>query len=102
MHETAFATLTGFTGSEFAAILALAVVGVILWLRSTDVGIRAFGGVLPMVAGALVLLLTLQEGVATLWHGSIGLGAILVILGGYLIVRLFLDDFLEKRATGEA
>lgn len=102
MHETAFATLTGLTGSEFAAVLALAVVGVILWLRSTDVGIRAFGAVLPMVAGALVLLLTLQEGVATLWQGSIGLGAILVTLGGYLVVRLFLDDFLEKRATGEA
>lgn len=102
MHDTAFTTLTGLTGSEFAAVLALAVVGIILWLRSTDVGVRAFGAIMPMLGGVLVILLTLQEGVGTLWQGSIGLGAILVVVGGYLLVRLFLDDFLEKREAGEA
>lgn len=100
---TAFENLTGLSGSEFAAIMALAIVGVVLWHRSTDTGVRVFAAFLPMIGGLLIILITLEEGPGTLWSGSLGVGAILCLVGIYLLVRLFLDDLEERRAArGEA
>lgn len=100
---TQFESLTGFTGTEFLAVAALAVVGVILWSRSTDMGIRGFGAVLCMVGGLIFILMALAVGVGGLWLGAIGFGIILFTVGGYLLVRMFIDAFDEgKLARGEA
>jgi hypothetical protein len=86
-----FEILTGFTATEFTALLGLAIVGVILWSRSTDYAVRAFGAALPIIAGAIVILVSLAAGLGTLWAGAVGLGAILIVIGAYLQVRMGWD-----------
>ena len=88
---TTFEALTAFNAAEFAALLGLAIVGVILWSRSTDYAVRAFGAALPIIAGAIVILVSLAAGLGTLWAGAVGLGAILIVIGAYLQVRMGWD-----------
>lgn len=88
---TNFETATGLTALEFLVFPIVAVIGVIVWSRSTDPVARFFGGILSVVVGALLLAVGAQAGLGDIWVGTIPLAASLILVGGYLNVRMFID-----------
>lgn len=98
MHSTTFQELTGLTAFEFALFPLLAFLGYILWGRSEDVVVRGFGAMLGLLAGVLLLLFGLRAGLGDVWAGTVAFSAALMALGGYLLVRLMLDEFQEAAA----
>lgn len=90
-----FESFTGLSALEFALFPGLAALGVVLWSRSTDLAVRSFGAVLVMLAGVLLLLFGLEAGLGSIWSGTVAFVIILLVVGGYLFVRMFLDEFRE-------
>lgn len=95
-QKTAFEIMTGFTGAEFAAVMAVAIVGVILWSRSKDFIVQGFGALLVIVAGLLVLVTSMQEGLGTVWDGAVWLGGVLMVVGAYMLIRMAVEGFAES------
>lgn len=93
---TGFEELTGLTALEFLIFPTLALIGYVLWGRSNDVAVRGFGGALTMLSGALLLGFALAAGIGSIWGGTVAFSIVLMVLGGYLIVRMTLDYFTEE------
>lgn len=94
---TTFESTTGLTALEFLLFPALAIAGVILWSRSTDLVVRAFGSFLCMLAGVLQLINTFQSD--TTWIGAYGFGGIICLVGIYLLIRLMTEQLTNENAT---
>lgn len=87
-HETDLATFTGLTALEMAWFVGAAVAGVVLWSKSNDPAVRAFGSALPMLAGALLLAYGADQGLGSMWAGTVPLAATLFLVGVAMLVRL--------------
>lgn len=88
-----FASLTALELAWFAGMAAL---GVIIWSKSLDGGIRAFGAFLPIIAGLLMLAFGTDQGFGNLWEGHLGFSITLLVIGLYMLIRLFLDILAEE------
>lgn len=95
---TNFEAVTGLTALEFFVFPLLAVIGAVVWSRSTDMAVRAFAGVLPLAAGALLLLVGMEAGLGDVWQGTVALAATLLLLGGYLVAMAFIEKFNDAGA----
>lgn len=87
-HETDLTTFTKLTALEMAWFVGVAVAGVVLWSKSHDPAVRAFGSALPMFAGALLLAFGAEEGLGSVWAGTVPLAATLFLVGVAMLVRL--------------
>lgn len=87
---SAFETSSGITGTEFGIFLAVALAGVILWHRSTDLVVRAFSALLPLLVSAILLL-----SMDLSYRPAVGTAGLLGLAGVYLFVRLFYDLVTE-------
>lgn len=88
---TAFEDALGLTAFEFLVFPVTAFLGILIWSRSTDLGARAFGSVLCIISGVLLLVVGVQAGLGTIWQGTVPMGFVVAATGIYLLVRMFMD-----------
>lgn len=94
-QPTNFEALTGVTGVEFLVFLAVITMTVVIWSRSRDELVQMFCGVLLIFFSAIAILLGVTYQVFL--QGWIAFGAVLGLLGVYLIVRQSIEWITENR-----
>ncbi len=93
---TAFETATSTSGIEFLTLIALVVVAVIVWSRSTDYLVQFGMGIFCLIAALVWLMLTAQGGSPANSMFKAGLAVISAFIGFYLIIRCTVDKFYSK------
>lgn len=81
----AFEALTGVDGQSFLIFLAVIVLAILFWSRSTDEIVQIFSGVVLALAGAVAIAMYAA------WTGWVPFGAVLVVLGAYFIIKSGLE-----------
>lgn len=99
VQPTDFEEFTELTALEMLLFPALTVLGIVIWSRSLDDAVRSFGALLPMVAGLLLLGFGIFVGFGEAWTGTAAFAAAMILVGIYMVIRLFMDGFA---GTGEA
>lgn len=96
---TLFEDELGFTALELAVCPALAVLGILLWSKSMDSGIRFFGALLAVLAGTILISLVANAGASSIWAGTIAMGGGCVLIGIYMFIREALEIAQGQEAT---
>ena len=89
---TQFESLTGFTGLELVALLAIAVTGILIWSKSLDDIVIIFGAVLVALPGTVFIALSG-------WAWSVTIGLVLLVISAYLLIRWAFDKLTEGAQT---
>lgn len=89
--ETDFEMLVGLTAWEFAAIVVVIVLGLMVNARGRDLGAKSVGGLILLLAG----LVCLQ--IRNVWVGGVEFAAVVLLVAGYAFVRAALDYLEERR-----
>lgn len=92
---TAFETATTTTGLEFLALIAIVVVAIIVWSRSTDFLLRMAMGVLCLMPALIWLRLAIVSNGPVVASLNATLALLAGVVGGYMIVRQGIDKFQE-------
>lgn len=92
---TQFETTTGFDALEIALFMAMAFAGIMLWLRSNDLAVRGFGVFLCLATGAMYLSVVNDQGLGNVWAGSVVMASSFVLVGAYMLIRMFIDEFVQ-------
>lgn len=87
--DTAFEDLTGATALEFLLFLAVIGLTLLFWSRSKDEVVQVFCALLLFLFSAVAISLRGE------WVAWVPFGAVLGVLGGYLLLRSALDWFNE-------
>lgn len=87
--DTAFESLTGATALEFLLFLAVIGLTLMFWSRSKDEVVQIFCALLLFLFSAVAISLRAE------WVPWLAFGAVLGVLGGYLLVRSAIDWFNE-------
>lgn len=87
--ETAFEELTGLSGPEFLVFIAVIGLTILLWSKSKDEVVQLFSGCLLILFGVIGI------GLRDEWSAWIAFGAVMAIVGSYLVVRSGIDWFSE-------
>lgn len=96
LNMTAFERVTGLTGLEFAVFPALVLLGIIIWLRSTDYIIRTLGALLVILSGLVWMAVAYYVGFGLVWAGTVPSGIVLMLVGIYMIVRQGWEAFNDS------
>ncbi len=89
--STTFESLTGLTALEFAVFLLIAFIGIILWSRSQDMAVQAFGSIITVMGGVLLTAFAAEAGIEIVWRGTVPFGIAMGLLGAYLFIATFMD-----------
>lgn len=98
LNMTAFERVTGLTGLEFAVFPALVLLGIIIWLRSTDYVIRTLGALLVILSGLVWMAVAYYVGFGLVWAGTVPSGIVLMLVGIYMIIRQGWEAFQDARS----
>lgn len=95
---TNFETATTTSGLEFLALIAVVIVAILIWSRSTDYVVQIGMGVLCFVPAIIWMRLAiLSDGPVVATFNAI-LAVFAGVVGGYLIIRTGIDQFQKKKA----
>jgi hypothetical protein len=95
--STPIETATGLTALELLWVTATAFAGILIWSRSLDHAVRAFGAFLPIATSLVLLTIGIREGFARFWIGHVPIALTLAIIGLYMLLR----QTLEALSGGE-
>lgn len=99
-EPTAFEHATGLTAFEFALIIAMPLVGILLWRTRRDIGVSLFGTLLVLsTVGLLFSIIASSNGAA--WAFLFSYGLILMALWLYQTLMVLMDAASKRRTGGK-
>lgn len=99
---TDFERFAELTALEFLVFPLLGLIGIVVWSRSLDMGVRAFGAFLTIFGGTAALGFSIDRGLGAVWRGMVPLAVSLVAAGGYMLLRQFIESFTEDEGREPA